>query len=126
LHTHAFAHDCFLHSVIYMISMQVRGWALNEDLEIEHVFVDGAKAAKVQLERARIVGGQVAAHAGVHAQKMAKAAVTNLFVRAAPLACHGRQRERAHICQIFSDASSRRLLLFAVDESGALVSAVNS
>ena len=60
---------------------EVRGLKLNEDLEFENVVEDGAKAARVQLERARIVGGQVAAHANVHAQRLAKNAVEGIWVR---------------------------------------------
>lgn len=62
----------------------VRGLTLDEDMRFEDVVEDGAKAARVHLERARIVTGQVAANASVHAQRIAKQTVEGIFVRASP------------------------------------------
>ena len=64
-------------------SAQVRGLALDDSLKLEEVFADAPAAAKAHLERARIVGGQVAANAGSRAQKYAKLAMERIAVRSA-------------------------------------------
>jgi hypothetical protein len=63
----------------------VRGLTLDEDMRFEDVVEDGAKAARVHLERARIVTGQVAANASVQAQRIAKQTVEGIFVRPCPV-----------------------------------------
>ena len=61
--------------------VQVRGLTLDEDMRLEDVVEDGAKAARVHLERARIVSEQVAANAAVQARRLAKNTVEGIFVR---------------------------------------------
>jgi hypothetical protein len=62
---------------------QVRGLTLDTDMRLEDVVEDGAKAARVHLERARMVSEQLAANARVQGLKLARNAMDGFTVRSA-------------------------------------------
>jgi hypothetical protein len=61
----------------------VRGLTLDADMRLEELLEDGAKAARVHLERARIVTEQLATNARVQGLKLARNAMDGFTVRAA-------------------------------------------